>query len=329
MNLKREDNGAWSSDDFTGKTQTVALDNTLSLNPNYVTSFGIKYLHERGKVKSASLNRTQHTKSLYVEQSFNFSDRFFNTVGVRYDNNSVFGSKTTYRLTSRFNVNDQIALKGSFGTGFTTPTISQLYYRAWGGNPNLKAETSKGYDIGIEFKPTENSLIALSYFNTHYKNMIAGNPVTYEYENLDKAKTSGFEVIGQLILDDSWKISGSYTYLDAKQKKNHNNYEKQLYRPRHQVTANVSYQPTQNLILNASALYYSERKANNYNPVTWSSTPVKLGSFVSFDLSGSYKVNSTFEIDAKIQNVFNRDYNLIDGYRERGRSAYIGVNISL
>ena len=286
-------------------------------------------MHERGKVDSVSLDRTQNTKSLYLEQGLNFSERFFNTVGIHYDKNSVFGSKTTYRLTSRYNINSKFALKGSFGTGFTTPTISQLYYSAWGGNPDLKSETSKGYDLGIEFRPTDDSSLSISYFNTHYKNMIAGDPITYIYENLDKAKTSGFELVGSINLNEQLTLSGSYTYLDAEQKKSGKEYERLIYRPRHQVTANMSYQPIHNLILNASMIYYSERKANSYNPETWKSTPVTLNSFTVFDLSGSYKINNTFEIDMKIQNVFDKDYNFIDGYRERGRSAYVGVNISL
>lgn len=329
MNLKREDNGSWSSDSFTGRTQSVALDNSFTLDQNFITSFGLKYMHERGKVSSASLDRTQNTKSIYLEQGLNFSEKFFNTIGIRYDKNSVFGSKTTYRLTSRYNLNDSLAFKGSLGTGFTTPTISQLYHFAWGGNSNLKSETSRGYDFGVEFKPTASSIVSISYFNTRYKDMIAGDPVTYLYENLDRVKTSGFEFIGSLKLNEQLELSGSYTYLDAQQKKSDQKYQKLTYRPRHQVTANLTYQPIHNLTLNASAIYYSERKANSYNPVTWVSSPVTLKSLLVFDVAGSYKINNTFEVDAKIQNLFNEDYNLIEGYRERGRSAYIGVNISL
>ena len=329
MNLKREDNGSWSSDSFTGRTQSVALDNSFTLDQNFITSFGLKYMHERGKVSSASLDRTQNTKSIYLEQGLNFSEKFFNTIGIRYDKNSVFGSKTTYRLTSRYNLNDSLAFKGSLGTGFTTPTISQLYHFAWGGNSNLKSETSRGYDFGVEFKPTASSIVSISYFNTRYKDMIAGDPVTYLYENLDRVKTSGFEFIGSLKLNEQLELSGSYTYLDAQQKKSDQKYQKLTYRPRHQVTANLTYQPIHNLTLNASAIYYSERKANSYNPVTWVSSPVTLKSFLVFDVAGSYKINNTFEVDAKIQNLFNEDYNLIEGYRERGRSAYVGVNISL
>ena len=326
MNLKRKnDAGLWNSDHFTGRTQTLSLDNTLSINPDFISLFGIRYMHERAKAMPANFDRTQHTKSIYVEQNLNFFDSFFNTIGLRYDKNSAFGGKVTYRLTSRYNFSDMLAVKGGFGTGFTTPTVAQLFYKNWGANPDLKAERSRGFDIGLEFSPTDNILISLSYFRTKYKDMISWYtfPGTWDGENrnLDRAKIEGFEIVGSLSVSDKLALSGSYTYLDAKQKGQDGIYKNMDRRPRHQVTANVTYRPIQNMTLNASGTYYGKRKDKQGAET--------LKSFAVFDIAGSYKINNTFEVDAKIQNVFNKDYEYAAGYRERGRSAYVGVNISL
>ncbi|MHC5225615.1 TonB-dependent receptor plug domain-containing protein [Ignatzschineria sp. LJL83] len=310
---------------YYGKTQTVNFDNELSFYDDFKTRFGLAYQKEQGSGDDRQ-KHSQNTKSIYVEQDLNFNDRFFNTVGIRYDKNSIFGSKTTYRLTSRYNFNEMFAVKGSFGTGFSAPNIYQLY-GDYVGNTELKAETSRGYDVGLEFKPTNSSLIGISYFHTSYKNMIDyfEFPGTYtgEYRNLDRAKMKGFEVVGSWELNDQLALSGSYTYLDAKQKDPGKSYERMLRRPKHQVTGNVTYQPMTNLTLNASATYYSARKDVK------DGKEVMLGSFTIIDITGSYKINNTFEVDAKIQNVLNKDYEFAKGYRERGRSAYIGVNISL
>lgn len=307
---------------FRGTTQTVNFDHELKVYDDFATRFGLAYQKEQGSGDDR-VKHSQNTKSIYLDQSLDFNDRFFNTIGLRYDKNSEFGSKTTYRLTSRYNVNDKFALKGSFGTGFTTPSIYQVFADDYG-NRDLKPETSKGYDIGIEINPTKNSTLTASYFYTSYKNMISGHPTTWVYENLDRAKMKGFEVVGSVTINDFWALSGSYTYLDAQQKKSEGEYERMTRRPRHQVTANMTYQPIENLLLNASAVYYGEREDTVYGQ-----SNVKLNSFAVFDLSGSYKINRTFEVDAKIQNIFNKQYEFADGYRERGRSAYVGVNISL
>ena len=312
-----------TKDHFKGKTQTVNFDNELTFYKDFSTRFGVAYHKEEG-LGNDRIKNSQNTKSIYVEQSLDFADQFFNTVGIRYDKNSIFGSKTTYRLTSRYNVNEMLAVKGSFGTGFTTPTIYQIF----GGKPyvdpnfDLKAETSKGYDVGVEIRPTVNSIFTFSHFYTNYKEMISYQ--NNRYVNLDRAKIKGFELAGSVKLNDQWALSGSYTYLNAKQRSEGGVYEQMLRRPKHQITANVTYQPIQNLTLNASAIYYSQRE-----DAVFGKPNVKLDAFTLFDIAGSYKINKTFEVDAKIQNLFNKDYEFARGYREKGRTAYLGVNISL
>ncbi len=307
---------------FRGKTQTLNFDNELSFYKNFSTRFGFAYQKEQGS-GSDRITHSQNTKSIYLEQSLDFEDKFFNTVGVRYDNTSMAGNKTTYRLTSRYNFSDIFALKGSFGTGFTAPNVYQIF-DSFAGNRDLKPETSKGVDIGIELKPTSNSLVAISYFNTRYKNMFTNDISTnWIYENISKAKISGFELSGSIELNNQWALFGSYTYLDAKQKNTNGIYEKMLHRPKHQITANVTYKPIETLALSASAIYYGKRQDSK------SGKDIELSSFALFDLAGSYKINRTFEVDAKIQNLFNKDYEFARGYREKGRTAYLGVNISL
>ena len=45
-------------------------------------------------------------------------------------------------------------LEASYGTGFLAPSLFDLYgvdSYGYQGNPNLKAETSQGYDAGAQF----------------------------------------------------------------------------------------------------------------------------------------------------------------------------------
>lgn len=311
---------------FRGTTQTVNFDHELKVYDDFATRFGLAYQKEQGSGDDR-VKHSQNTKSIYLDQSLDFNDRFFNTIGLRYDKNSEFGSKTTYRLTSRYNVNDKFALKGSFGTGFTTPSIYQIY-DSFAGNKDLTAETSSGFDVGFEIKPSMDSQLSVSYFNTTYKNMIGWfefnphNPNDWsgEYRNFERAKIKGLEVVAAITVNEQLALSGGYTYLDAKERKQLGGYQQMQHRPRHQLTASVTYQPITNLTLNGSTTYYGERKSGGNKT---------LDSFAVFDLSGSYKINRTFEVDAKIQNIFNKQYEFADGYRERGRSAYVGVNISL
>src|SRR5206468_623218 len=91
----------------------------------------------------------------YAELQSQLADTFFNTLSVRYDNNDRFGSKVTYRVAPAYLFTaTHTKLKASVGTGFKAPTLDELFhdYPAFGfsANPNLRPETSVGFDLGIE-----------------------------------------------------------------------------------------------------------------------------------------------------------------------------------
>ncbi len=104
---------------------------------------------------------------------------------IRYDSYEGTGGKTTGRVTGRWTPTDGVLLRGSAGTGFRAPSLSDLYSTQTqsvstngvsdplrcpttnssidcatqfattiGGNPNLEPETSTNYTLGIILEPT-------------------------------------------------------------------------------------------------------------------------------------------------------------------------------
>ena len=61
-----------------------------------------------------------------------------NSASIRYDDNSRFGNKTTWRIAPAWVIGDGTKLKASVGTGFKAPALQQLY-GTFGGNVNLEA----------------------------------------------------------------------------------------------------------------------------------------------------------------------------------------------
>ena len=94
-------------------------------------------------------------KAGYVELQSEFGKRFFIVANVRTDDNESFGPHTTWRVAPAFIVpGTETKLKATYGTGFKAPTLVELYVNNPSifqiANPNLKPETSKGYDLGFE-----------------------------------------------------------------------------------------------------------------------------------------------------------------------------------
>ena len=70
---------------------------------------------------------------------------------MRYDDNNRFGSKVTYRFAPAYVIDATgTKLKASIGSGFKAPTLSELFQDFpaffFFANPNLKPETSTGWD---------------------------------------------------------------------------------------------------------------------------------------------------------------------------------------
>jgi vitamin B12 transporter len=73
----------------------------------------------------------------------------------RYDSDDRFGDKATWRIAPAYVIAATgTVLKASLGTGFKAPTLTELFVDYPGfdfyANPDLKPETSTGYDGGFE-----------------------------------------------------------------------------------------------------------------------------------------------------------------------------------
>ncbi|MEO7852248.1 MAG: TonB-dependent receptor [Rubrivivax sp.] len=123
-------------------------------------------------------------------------------LALRYDDYSDFGSTTNYKANVRYQPIQQLLLRGSVGTGFRAPTLSDLFTPVTlgtssqfddpitgqtdlqvndrsGGNPALQPEESNQYSFGLVFQPIAPLSIGLDYFNIAVKNVISA-PSTQE-----------------------------------------------------------------------------------------------------------------------------------------------------
>jgi len=68
------------------------------------------------------------SNAVYVELEQDFGDRVQVSAAARYENYSDFGETTNYKIAGRFELSDELALRGSLGTGFRAPALAQSFY---------------------------------------------------------------------------------------------------------------------------------------------------------------------------------------------------------
>lgn len=174
------------------------------------------------------------------DQAFFMEDRLILTAGLRYDSfvadpSTDEGFTTEYdknendaftaKLGSVYHINDNLAVFGQIGQGFKAPTVYDLYYFYDQGaiieaNPNLKAEKSLSYELGLRGK-NEHARFELSTFYTDYTDFInqtktgeQGGKDVLTKENLDEVTIYGAELSSTINLDSLIDAPfGTYTRL--------------------------------------------------------------------------------------------------------------------
>ena len=239
--------------------------------------------------------------------------------GARLDHHSRYGTELCPRISMLLKIDPSTRVRASVGRAFKSPTIRQAFYTEpypHGGyfyvsNPDLDAETSWGYSLGIErtLGPLWSNI---TFFRNDVRDMIV-KYYTYRdinndgvaekirtFKNARKAYTQGIEVaLRWTLIPDLLTLKAGYTYTDTKDRDT----DKDLpFVPRHNLAGHIffRYLPL-GLSLDLGLQYVGKMYLNTSNTEESSSYSVvdvklikSLGEHASFSLEGN--------------NIFDSDY---------------------
>jgi vitamin B12 transporter len=254
------------------------------------------------------------------------------TGGIRHDDHEQFGGHTTIGANAALRIGTGTLLRANYGEGFKAPTLFQLDGSLGGyGNPTLRPESAKSYDVGIQQTALDGALVAgVTLFKRDTRNQIdfifcgaavgicASRPFG-TYDNIAKARAKGLEFLLNLKPVEALSVSASYTYTDAENRTPGGNLGKQLARrPRHSVSASIDYTPFEGLGLGADVLHVGDSFSNAANTQ-------RLDSYVLTGIRASYTVNGRFTVYGRVDNLFDVNYRTVTDYGTLGRAGYVGV----
>jgi vitamin B12 transporter len=82
--------------------------------------------HQRDEITTPIAQITDNAGMIQLQSSL--GERFFNATSVRYDSYDTFGGKATFRIAPALLIPEtDTKLKGSVGTGFKAPTLSEMF----------------------------------------------------------------------------------------------------------------------------------------------------------------------------------------------------------
>lgn len=200
------------------------------------------------------------------------------------------------------------------------PTFLQRYYQTTytKPNPELKMEEATNYSLSLSPQldfPLEGTI---SFFRNEIKDRITyskGADGIGTYINLGSVTRSGIETSLSLRPGSQWLVKTSYTHLVAKDDVTGKHL---VYSPKHKIDLYLQWRPIQELTFTMNSKYLSRRFTKTDNS---ESIP---GYFVAdADLSYQWKQAKIF---LKIANLFDNDYEILDGYPGAPISWTIGIH---
>lgn len=142
--------------------------------------------------------------------------------GIRVIYNTKYNAPLVYALSAKWNFVPEWNLRASYAHGFRAPDIKELYLDFQDvnhdviGNPNLEAEQSNNFNLGINWsrdeKKTAWNFDLSGFYNLIYNVILlapTGNGIEYTYLNLSRYTTAGGLVTADLSLYPSFKIQAS------------------------------------------------------------------------------------------------------------------------
>ena len=292
--------------------------NTLSVGYNFESEFIDGSSHEDGAWPTdANYSGNTIQNDIFVHDLINIKDTLFMRGGARLLTNNEYGTYVLPNISSALVFNTlgikgaKTKFRGSFGQSVNTPTLYQRYgiipfmLQA---NPNLEAEKMTGFDAGVEQSFFDDKLsMEFGWFHNDYKNYIGynWNPTVGAgiYENIEGARSWGFESGIRFQPNDKFKATINYTYTYARDKISRQNLPGSVY---NRINGNLYWTPTDRLTFFTGAefgdgVYYYTDNTNLQ--------PSKTQAYVNVKLGGEVKVIKTENFDLSIQGTV---YNLLN-----------------
>jgi len=292
------------------------------------------------------------TYSLYLQDEIMILDNLTAYIGFRQDwwrtfegyanNVGISGYPKKYPSHSESSFNPKAALvyhlfnpttlRASVGKAFRSPTVYELY-RTWvssstgityAGNPALKPEKVRAWDIGISQRLWPGARIDATYFENYLHDLIYLRTVTPKYQdyvNIDKAESKGVEVEIEQKLGKEVRLFGNFTYNDTEVKDNEAKPETEgkrlTYMPEKMFNFGVELEKNP-FSFSFIGRYVGKIYGDDENKDRVSNVYGSYDLYFTADTKLAYRIKDFAILSFSVDNIFDRDYFYY--YRCPGRS---------
>jgi vitamin B12 transporter len=310
----------------TGERRKADWQGDVKLAPTETLVLGAEY--ERDEIDQP-ITADVHIGSAYGELQSQIGDHWFSALNVRNDDNSRFGDKTTWRFAPEWVVTEtDTRLHASVGTGFKAPTLSELYQSFpaffFFANPNLKPESSTGWDAGIEQAVVHDVLrVGVTYYDNRIRDLITTDVTGTTWANVGRATTDGIEsfIAYQPLKELTLRVD--YTYTQAEDDVLE---QPLLRRPKHRGSFVATWQATRAWQWNLDVLAVGNWVDVSRDGLT---SDLNAPGYTTVNLATSYDLTPRVALFARVDNLLDRHYENPLGFLQPSIGVYAGLKVRL
>jgi len=248
-------------------------------------------------------------------------------VAIRRDLFSRFKDATSIRASMLGRLGGGFSIAGSYAEGIAQPTFFDLYGFFPGtfvGNPSLKPESSRGFEVSLRYRNGPVSASLTGYRQRLHDEIVNNDSFTSVFNAPGVSRRSGIEATFDWSPAKTVRLSANYAYLNATEPNAAGQQITEARRPKHSGSVAVD-GIVGRLTYGASLAYVGDHIDNRD---TYPYSRVTLGSYWLADARVGYSVRRGVELFARGSNLLDQHYEDAFGYRTEGRAVYAGVRLS-
>jgi len=246
------------------------------------------------------------TRAVFVQDQISLG-RHRGFVALRLTDHDDFGTHTTWNAEYAVDIGDALTLNLGMGHAFRAPDATDRF--GFGGSTDLKPELADEMQLGFRYASGGRHSVDLEFYANDIEDLIEFDLQTFTLKNLDEAQIRGAQL--------GYEYRGEHFVLRAdlvRQSAENADTDTRLLR-RAEESATISY--TQNIgvhRLGLSILASGDREDFG---------GTSLAGYVLVNLTGQLQLSDAWQLNARIENLTDVEYQTAANYRMQERSGFL------
>lgn len=272
---------------------------------------GLYFVDESASALSfgSGFDEDTEIRAVFMQDQF-VAGRHRAFAAVRLTDYESFGNHTTWNAEYGFEINDAWTINAGLGHAFRAPDATDRF--GFGGSTDLWPELADEARIALRYAPGNRHSVNLEYFANDIEDLIDFDFATFTLQNIGMVEIRGTQ-LGYEYRGESFSVRTNIVSQTADDKTTNT---RLLRRAEHSATINY----TQNIgdhRIGLSVLVSGDRMDFGFPD------NVTLDGYIVATLTGQFRLGEFWQLSARIENLFDEEYQTVDNYRMQERSGFV------